>query len=448
MRSASRWGPRSPGSTTRSKPCGLPSRPTSGHPTSRRGASHDDHRPTCRRAHPQLAHRDCPSPPPRPGPYRYVRAHASDGPGVERADERSRVTRPLPIVFAAGAIAVVVVLVNIELGSLGGGANRPLGVQYGTTAQISGQWVSANSEAFSVQFQTPEDESLYWRAAVYDTFDLTAWKQTVAAGYDVAIGDEVLGASADKVAEAGRRAVTFRVFPTDYRASMIVSPQSPSKVDTPVRVSYVGDGRDSSPASTARRAIPIRSPRSSASAATTRMGRSRSTVFARPGRRTQRRSASTISRCPTVPSRRAATRSSSSTTSLRMSRTRPTRTTSRARWSTTSSRRPTSSTTLTSATSPARACRRSNVSPGSAAATASTTRRPWRSCSASTASRRVWLPGSCQANAMRDSSSRVSVSAAHAWVEVYFPEYGWVEFDPTGGGLAATVPLPTGEPAP
>ena len=47
----------------------------------------------------------------------------------------SRVTRPLPIVFAAGAIAVAVVLVNIRLGSLGdglgslgGGANRPLGV--------------------------------------------------------------------------------------------------------------------------------------------------------------------------------------------------------------------------------------------------------------------------------------------------------------------------------
>jgi len=28
---------------------------------------------------------------------------------------------------------------------------------------------------------------------------------------------------------------------------------------------------------------------------------------------------------------------------------------------------------------------------------------------------------------------------AHAWVEVYFPEYGWVQFDPTPGGPREAV---------
>jgi transglutaminase-like putative cysteine protease len=35
-------------------------------------------------------------------------------------------------------------------------------------------------------------------------------------------------------------------------------------------------------------------------------------------------------------------------------------------------------------------------------------------------------------------------SAAHAWVEVYFPGHGWVSFDPTGGNGAAPVQYPEG----
>ena len=52
-----------------------------------------------------------------------------------------------------------------------------------------------------------------------------------------------------------------------------------------------------------------------------------------------------------------------------------------------------------------------------------------------------YLPGQAQS----DGSFQVQRSAAHAWVEVYFPGHGWVEFDPTPGnaenaaGLDPTV---------
>jgi hypothetical protein len=39
----------------------------------------------------------------------------------------------------------------------------------------------------------------------------------------------------------------------------------------------------------------------------------------------------------------------------------------------------------------------------------------------------------------------VTTSAAHAWVEVYFPGHGWVSFDPTGGNGAGPIQYPEGD---
>jgi hypothetical protein len=37
-------------------------------------------------------------------------------------------------------------------------------------------------------------------------------------------------------------------------------------------------------------------------------------------------------------------------------------------------------------------------------------------------------------------------SSAHYWVEVYFPDIGWIEFDPTGGNIGTPLVLPSGSP--
>jgi transglutaminase-like putative cysteine protease len=40
----------------------------------------------------------------------------------------------------------------------------------------------------------------------------------------------------------------------------------------------------------------------------------------------------------------------------------------------------------------------------------------------------------------------VRASLAHYWVEVYFPKYGWIDFDPTGGTVGQPQAIPSGEP--
>ncbi|MEO5703628.1 MAG: transglutaminase domain-containing protein [Candidatus Limnocylindrales bacterium] len=55
-----------------------------------------------------------------------------------------------------------------------------------------------------------------------------------------------------------------------------------------------------------------------------------------------------------------------------------------------------------------------------------------------------FLPGAPRSNGLEV----VSAAQSHYWVEVYFPGIGWIEFDPTGGGVGRPQAIPSGSPLP
>ena len=363
--------------------------------------------------------------------------------------------RSRPIAFATSALAVVVVVASGALGNLGdqlsqrflpsGGANPPVGIQFGATAQISDQWTSRSEIAFSVQFQDPEDEPLYWRAVVYDQYDLTAWRQSITAGFDVAPGGDVLGNTADAVTEAGRRAVIFRVFPDEFRSSTILSPQAPSRVDTTVRVSSVDEARfvasvDRNGAAPYSVTALVRE-RGDDDASGITVNKLREAGTAYPPAITGR-----YLHVPAgaIPKGGAAEQLLEDILATVPDPDNP--------YDVASAmvdylRSPTNFTYDTDVRD--LACERlstvecfARYRHGYCQFYATTMAILLREHGIPTRLVAGFLPGQRDAGVFET----VRFSAAHAWVEVSFPGYGWVEFDPTGGGIARTEPLPTGEP--
>ena len=151
----------------------------------------------------------------------------------------SRVTRPLPIVFAAGAMAIVLVAVSVGLGTseLGAPAQPVI-------ATIGGQWITDTSTAVTIERDPTDDGRYYWRAAAYDQIGLDDLSSSTAEhGRREPPARPCSRAWPMTVDGDGLKQVSFTVRPEAFTAPTVLSPATPLFVDRDVRLTTVGRGR-------------------------------------------------------------------------------------------------------------------------------------------------------------------------------------------------------------
>ena len=339
----------------------------------------------------------------------------------------------------------------------GGPGTRVGGIVFGQTAAISGTWVTDDTEVFKVK--VPDAGSYSWRAAAYDEFTGSSWSWTDTRDSRIAAGDPVLAGTGEPVdATNGRRAVTFEITPSAAASRLIVSPNGPVTFDRAVRLTLVYARPD---------ATPVPSPSAAA------VDGFLATITTSGSSRPYQVTALVPDLDPAHPDGLTANKLRAAGTDY------PPDVSALYAQLLPGTAGPETQALLqriegeSGVSNPydlARAVERflrdpanftydtdvSDVQCGGrgVAECFVMARRGYCEYYATTMAVMLrlegiptrfvegFLPGDRGA----DGVETVKRARAHAWVEVYFPEYGWVDFDPTGGGVARDTSLPAGAP--
>lgn len=129
--------------------------------------------------------------------------------------------------------------INRWIGGVSGPARGPS--NFFTPSQtISEFWQSSNEPVFTVT--TNDGEGYYWRGATYNMFDGRTWHQLGEATRRVDAAAELLSGTVDDVEDPlTRREVTMTVVAVDLGGNALVAPEAPIRVDRPVQLVTQGD---------------------------------------------------------------------------------------------------------------------------------------------------------------------------------------------------------------
>ena len=138
----------------------------------------------------------------------------------------SREVRPLPIVFAAGAVAVVLIAVSVGFGP----PEVEIDAQPASVV-IGGVWPTDAETAVTIERDPTDDRRFLWRAAAYDRIGLHDLSSSANETIDRAPGTRLFGGMADDVEDRGREPVSFTIQPGTFTAPTVLSPATPVSIN-------------------------------------------------------------------------------------------------------------------------------------------------------------------------------------------------------------------------
>ena len=314
------------------------------------------------------------------------------------------------------------------------------GVTFGSSAKIAGKWFTDDGIAFTATLPTTEKTAnLYWRAATYDTFVYSFWEQTGARrGRRSRRRRSCSPAAPSHPIPTRPGTVKVTVNPRDFRGNEILAPGAPTTVDHDASMVLSGNfgwfGRRGGPVG---QAYTVVGP--GAGAEQTEEDHKN---LIEAGRRSIRRRSATLHRRPggrpSAPTRRR------SCARVKARRQEPVR--ARERSSSVPGHQDEFTYDDGCHATDLRPRRRSSASRGQArlclhyaSTMAMLLRAAYPDYPIPTRLVEGFLPGKRVGNV-----ETVENRVAHAWVEVYFPGYGWIPFDPTGRASAWRPRSPTG----
>jgi transglutaminase-like putative cysteine protease len=121
------------------------------------------------------------------------------------------------------------------------GSGRSIGPSFGRNAITNGVWTTNDDPFLKIEIDSSEEDVPYLATVVYDTFDRTGWTRHEPPLVARAANEELLAGTADQIIPEGRRELTVTITPVTPR-SEVFTPVMPLSVDQPTGVALIGDG--------------------------------------------------------------------------------------------------------------------------------------------------------------------------------------------------------------